>query len=813
MAKVNAILVLFNGGTLEAALKNLNLDNVNIVTIVADGDPEEKTLQVGEIEIPRVDFPNIYSFAGKYKNFIWLLSGGNDRDALAKMKNFLVTLGFPEENIVNLEAPAQISTTWLANLRHIEEHGADFFATGNEYMQGGLNLKYIPCVREDKTATLGGVNLADANQDLRQSYLTAKHVFEHVKPGTIKLVFIGLMPYSFRYDNDKDFANKKNLQYLFALNDSAEKNHRAELLKRLLNDDVKNIFETTTAAQADLNFDGIKSNFNREFSAEAIVDWKETIRFFINANPTENFQILKDYIELCLENGAKPVGVVHPFFAATKGAYSKKLLREFRTMLTQLAADYDFACVDMFDLDRWPFDCFCDMTHLNSKGTMIASALLSFKLYVKNLIPIENFCDMNYECLASLSLIAPKDDYNAFLEKIFSVSAQMISRKKKIRVGFVLRTAAEWSGDDLYNLFAASEKFEPTVFLCLAGAQSDDELAKSAFERGVEQFKSHGLNVVPMDNWNAKIPAQDVLIFLTPYFPNLTGAFRLKRITAKTLIVNITYSFFMSIRGKKFYNKSIFGIAWKVFFSSTIVLEIFKSKSNLGMPRGLFSGYPRIDTFFKKDSELRFDWKMARPNAKKIIWAPHWSINFGIKFATFQWNYKFMYEFAKAHPEISWVVKPHPALASQAIAEKIFPSIEAFKEYMQAWDALPNAQVYTGAYYQDIFATSDGMIQDCSSFIAEYQYVDKPMIYLTRATQTLNELGKAILKVSYTVDGKNLDAIAATIQKVIVEGDDYKAAERREVFDKYLNYPEANGMLASEFIFKSIADEFKEAES
>ena len=82
------------------------------------------------------------------------------------------------------------------------------------------------------------------------------------------------------------------------------------------------------------------------------------------------------------------------------------------------------------------------------------------------------------------------------------------------------------------------------------------------------------------------------------------------------------------------------------------------------------------------------------------------------------------------------------------------------------------------------------------------------MIYLTRDTQTFNKLGEEILKVSYTVDGQNFEAIAAMIQRVIIEGDDYKAAERKEIFDKYLNYPKTNGMLASEFIYKSIADEF-----
>ena len=228
------------------------------------------------------------------------------------------------------------------------------------------------------------------------------------------------------------------------------------------------------------------------------------------------------------------------------------------------------------------------------------------------------------------------------------------------------------------------------------------------------------------------------------------------------------------------------------------------------MPRGFYSGYPKLDIFFKPDAKFHFDWKMVRPDAKKIIWAPHHSIGFGTRTATFHWNYQFMYEFAKSHPEISWVLKPHSLLSHQAILSRVFPSNEALREYFQKWDALPNARFYTGTYYQDIFATSDGMIQDCCSFIAEYQYVDKPMIYLTRqGSIKFDELGEAILKASYTVDGKDLKGIAAMIQRVIIEGDDYKAAERKEIFDKYLNYPKTNGMLASEFIFKNICDELK----
>ena len=99
------------------------------------------------------------------------------------------------------------------------------------------------------------------------------------------------------------------------------------------------------------------------------------------------------------------------------------------------------------------------------------------------------------------------------------------------------------------------------------------------------------------------------------------------------------------------------------------------------------------------------------------------------------------------------------------------------------------------------------MIHDSGSFIGEYQYMDKPMIYLTRDTQTFNDLGKLILSTAYLIDGRDLEGIAALLQRVFIDGNDYKAADRKEIFDKYLNYPKHNGMLASNFIYKNIAAE------
>ena len=699
------------------------------------------------------------------------------------------------------------------DLQLIKERAADFFVTGNEYIRDSLNLKFIPCGLADKIAYggglildlkfipydsedahRGGVILADDNQDLLQSYSIAKNVFEHVESGTIKFVLIGLSP------------------YILPQNDT-----------------------------------------------EPLVAW----------DVKTNASVLEDYFKLCLDNGAKPVVVVLPVHSSLKKNYNTDVLKTFRDTINQVVRKFQSsAFIDLLDIGLSNVR-FQDKTHLNSEGTAIVTVLLSVRLYLKGILYPKDLCaaddeffnvfakyfpqdanfpnddkplihrvfcilacedfnrlsktmpkedcmdlmarafsEVTYSYLANLADIFPKDDFNELMDRIFKITVENIRRKDKIKVGFHFEFSAHWCGDDLYNLFAQDKRFDPVIFIPIDGCYNN-EFDRKDFLKDSEKFKARGLNVYEMKRAALDVPKQDILFRFRPYPEFIPPAFKLANIKVKeTLVANVPYSFGLGGIPYDYANCPLHIVLWKVFWTSVVWLENFKKISKINTPRGFYSGYPKLDVFFKPDSKFHFDWKMARPDAKKIIYAPHWSISFGIQTATFHWNYQFMYEFAKAHPEISWVVKPHPLLFDFAIRTRIFSSSEALNEYFQKWDDLPNAKFYTGTYYNDIFATSDGMIHDSCSFIAEYQYVNKPMIFLNRrGVGMFNELAKEILNASYLVDGKNFDEIAAMIQRVFIEGDDYKAAERKAVFDKYLNYPKHNGMLASEFIYKNIIEE------
>ena len=524
----------------------------------------------------------------------------------------------------------------------------------------------------------------------------------------------------------------------------------------------------------------------------------------------ENLKALNDYIKLCHDNDAKPIGVILPVAPSVRETYRKNFLKPLTDVLNEFDALYKFRVVNFFEAEI-PADNFSDATHLNEEGAKKISVALTLQLFKLKIFSDDDFYNMSYDYFYHLSyMMTNKNFFHSLLERFYSRSVERIRRKDKIKIAFVTDHAACWCGDKLYNLFAQNPRFDTTVFLT-KGGESTVEDTRHDFE----QFKSAGINVVGVFDLNEETPPQDIIFFLRPYHHIFSRSFQYDVLTPQTLLIYLPY-YVSTVPGllPNYYTLPIFSLAWKYFFEIENSLKLYDENCPSGVLRGVVSGQPKLDFFFEDKSKISFAWKMTRSDAKKIIWAPHHSfIGYSIENTrgTFPYNYKFMYDFAKNHPETSWIVKPHPRLMFAAVYAKIFSSVEAYETYLQAWNDLPNAQVFTGAYYQDIFATSDGMIHDSCSFIAEYQYVNKPMIYMLNSEQEeFSELGKKILGASYLVDGKNLEQIADSMQKIFIEGNDPLKYARQKVFDEELNYYRKNGMDASDFIYKAIMEELKE---
>lgn len=96
------------------------------------------------------------------------------------------------------------------------------------------------------------------------------------------------------------------------------------------------------------------------------------------------------------------------------------------------------------------------------------------------------------------------------------------------------------------------------------------------------------------------------------------------------------------------------------------------------------------------------------------------------------------------------------------------------------------------------------MILDSISFMAEYMYVHKPLIFLTRKEQSFNEFGENILKTLYTVPGNDFENIKKHIYEVLYNDSELQKKQRDAFFDQTLDYININGCDAKDYIINRL---------
>ena len=287
-------------------------------------------------------------------------------------------------------------------------------------------------------------------------------------------------------------------------------------------------------------------------------------------------KVLEDYFKLCLDNGTKPVVITMPVHSALKKNYDADVLKLFRNTINKVIKKTGWRAkfIDLLDIaisDKR----FQDKSHLTSEGKAIVTALLSERLFFGDIISpqeilnankdffnilskyfshegfywsddrplfhyifckmacedfnrlsktmsketcmdlmVQVFFELTYSYLASLAEMLSKDDYNELTNRIFKMTVENIRHKDKIKVGFYFEYSSHWCGDDLYNLLAQDEHFEPTIFV---PTYISNELSRHEFLNDLKKFKARGLNVFEITNPSLQLPKQDVIFRFYPY--------------------------------------------------------------------------------------------------------------------------------------------------------------------------------------------------------------------------------------------------------------------------------------------------------
>ena len=387
-----------------------------------------------------------------------------------------------------------------------------------------------------------------------------------------------------------------------------------------------------------------------------------------------------------------------------------------------------------------------------------------------------------------------------------------LQKKEKINVVFFAMQRSLWKYQNLFLEFKKNDRFN--VSIVLSPAQN---FAKEQQKRDMQElrtfFTGQGIAFYDYDvdyPQNAidvkKVLDPDILFYPQHYTPLLNPLHDSSHFYDR-LICYYPYALWTT-GGSWGYNSGMQNHAWKLFYSTKFNYDdACKYCFNKGK-NAYIVGYPSMDDFLK--GEYHYEWKNADEKLKKIIWAPHFSINsynIIINRACFLWMADTMLDIAKKYKDkIQIVFKPHPRLMTELYAHPDWGK-EKTDAFYKLWETMPNTKVETGNYI-DLFMTSDAMIHDCGSFSVEYLYSKNPVMFLTNDEeeyrQELNGLGNGALDQHYI--GTETDDIYHFLDDIVIGGKDTMKEQRIRFANDILLPPNGKSVVKNtiDIIYKGL---------
>jgi hypothetical protein len=288
----------------------------------------------------------------------------------------------------------------------------------------------------------------------------------------------------------------------------------------------------------------------------------------------------------------------------------------------------------------------------------------------------------------------------------------------------------------------------------------------------------------------------DIVFFQQPWDADYNSS--IARVATSALTCYSPYCFHMMC-SEYDYLERFHRLLWKYFVESEQHVMSYKDRFNAGNCAA--TGSTHFDEYLIKSKPIANLWKDDSGKKKRIVYAPHFTFNASHMVATFHKNGQAILNLASMYPDTTWAIRPHPNFEAHVIGNGIMTRDE-LECYYEEWEKY--GIIFKTEDYFDLFKTSDCLITDCISFLADYLPTGNPVFHLRSEAQAVDfsDFGKDIINTYYQIHtNAELDRL---FSRVMVDGDDFMK-EKRIAQIKKLGIE--NGQCASRQIFDHILAE------
>lgn len=383
--------------------------------------------------------------------------------------------------------------------------------------------------------------------------------------------------------------------------------------------------------------------------------------------------------------------------------------------------------------------------------------------------------------------------------------------KRRINVVFVCHRPNVWGSlKSIYEECLNDERFNVSIVAIPCKKQLPKlGLSHEVYEsEGAEEFfKSFQCNVINgydylKKRWfNIKKIKPDYVFFQTPYNIIRPKKYRTSVVSKYTKILYVHYvaNFIGAGVLEESYPLDFIKNIYTIFLQDTkdqqlITDYLNKNKLSVGT---LLTGFPRYDELDSLKGIDSKNWNLPRnKNVKRVIWNPRWTTNEGN--CNF-FEYKdFLIEYAKKHSNFDFIFRPHPQAFLEWNATGELPKAEAEK-YKKEYSDCNNAKIDNQKEYLTTFYSSDFMITDISSIVAEYFLTGKPIIYCHKK-DCFNDFSRKLSEGFYWV--RNQKELEERINDLMSGNDPLEEVRKKLIKENFYINPKKAGKQIKEYMLE-----------
>lgn len=369
---------------------------------------------------------------------------------------------------------------------------------------------------------------------------------------------------------------------------------------------------------------------------------------------------------------------------------------------------------------------------------------MKFGKFLKNIIPKTLKERIKTEVLYLQNrkfLLETKRHYKKVLDDV--------RKKEKYSFGVYVVFDSTFGAYELVDLLKKDTRFSVKIVIIPDVSRGKNHMKHQYLETKNFFINKYGKDLI-LDGYNLETDdfidnskQFDFIYLANPYDSMVNEVHGIKYLSRCNLLpLHINYCFQPDIYSNLNVMRTLeISLFWKVFADTKYTFDDYKIYEMLKGKNVILSGYAKMDNYFiyldKKNTNLR----------KKIIIAPHHSVTYDLlPLSNFLKYSDFFLSLPDRYPDVDFIFRPHPLLFTTLVNNKLWTQ-QQVDNYLEAMKQKGVVYSYGGDYFS-IFAESDAIIHDCSSYIVEYLFTNKPCCFMAKKDNNkyLNRLGKSSLR-------------------------------------------------------------------